>query len=62
MEFWKEVVSKGRIAEWLVAGGGLLLCVVGGLYGFLGGEQIAPIFLAIVSAVFGIETINKTSA
>ena len=57
--FWKEVIAKGRIAQWLIAGGGVTLCIVGGLMGFLDAQTIGVIFLAIVAAAFGIESIAK---
>ena len=57
--FWEKVVSKGRIAEWILAGGGMALCVTGGIMGFLTGADISTIVLALIVAVFGIESISK---
>lgn len=54
-----KVIEKGRIAEWIISAGGIALCIVGGIMGFLDGESIATIVLALVAAVFGIEAVNK---
>ena len=57
--FWDKVVSKGRIAEWIISGGGIALCITGGIMGFLDGASISTIILAMVAAVFGIESLSK---
>jgi len=57
--FWSKVIEKGRIAEWILAGGGVGLCITGGIMGFLEGQTIAEIILALVVAVFGVETLNN---
>ena len=57
--FWEKVVAKGRIAEWILTSGGMALCVIGGIMGFLTGADISTIILALVAAVFGIESISK---
>ncbi len=58
-EFWGSVIEKGRISQWILSGGGIVLCIVGGTQGFLDGQTIGTIVLALVAAVFGIESINK---
>ena len=57
--FWKQVIQKGRIAEWILSLGGISLCILGGLYGFLDGANIVEVILALVVAVFGIEAVTK---
>lgn len=59
MDFWGKVIEKGRVAQWLITGGGIALCIVGGLEGFLDAQSIGAIVLALVAAVFGIESIAK---
>ena len=54
-----EVIKKGRIAEWILSLGGISLCILGGLYGFLDGANIVEVILALVVAVFGIEAVTK---
>jgi len=56
----KEIVKKGRIAQWVICTGGIAVSITGGLCGYLSGEQIVSVMLAIVSAAFGIEASAKT--
>ena len=58
--FLKEVVSKGRIAQWVLTVGGMAVCLLGGYQGFLEGQQIVTVILALGSAVFGIEALSKS--
>jgi len=58
-EVFEKVIEKGRIAEWILAGGGVGLCITGGIMGFLDGTAITEIILALVVAVFGIESVNR---
>lgn len=57
--FWHKVIEKGRIAEWVIVSGGVTLCLVGGILGFLDATNIVEIFLAMVIAVFGVEAMSK---
>jgi len=57
--FWHLVIEKGRIAEWIIALGGVTLCILGGILGFLDALNIVEIFLAMVVAVFGVEAMSK---
>jgi len=57
--FWHKVIEKGRVAEWIIAGGGIALCILGGLNGFLDSQAIGSIILAMVAAVFGVESISS---
>lgn len=58
-DFWSKVIEKGRIAEWIIALGGISLCILGGLYGFLDGANIVEVILCLIVAVFGIEAVTK---
>ena len=57
--FWYKVIEKGRIAEWVISAGGITLCIVGGLNGFLDSQAIGSIILAMIAAVFGVESLSK---
>lgn len=57
--FWHKVIEKGRIAEWIIALGGVTLCILGGTLGFLDAVNMTEIFLAMVIAVFGVEAMSK---
>lgn len=48
------VISKGRLAQWIICGGGVLLCIIGGVDGFLSGDDIVQIFLALMAATFAL--------
>lgn len=61
MEFWKEVITKGRIAQWMLTGGGVTVCIIGGTQGFLDGAQIVQVILALGMAVFGIESLTNNN-
>lgn len=56
---FKEIVKAGRIAQWILTGGGVAVCIVGGTQGFLDGAQIVQVILALGMAVFGIESLTN---
>lgn len=51
----KDIVKKGRIAQWIIMTGGTAIALVGGLQGFLNGDQVVQVVLAMITAAFGIE-------
>jgi len=53
--FWKLVIEKGRLAQWIICGGGVVISLVGGIMGFLNADNIVAIFLALVAAGFGLQ-------
>lgn len=57
--FWSKVIEKGRIAEWVISVGGIALCITGGICGFLDSVTIGSIILAMIAAVFGVESISR---
>jgi len=60
--FWNRVIEHGRVAEWVIASGGIAVCILGGLFGFLDAASIEKVILALILAVFGIESLNNKGA
>jgi len=55
-ESWiDKAVDKGRIGEWIMVGGGIFVCVYGGIHHFLSGIQVVVIIQSLIAAIFGIE-------
>ena len=59
MDFLKAVIEKGRIAQWIICAGGVTVCLIGGIQGWFEPAHITNIFLAMVAAVFGIESMSR---
>lgn len=57
--FWRLVVEKGRLAQWIICGGGILICLLGGTMHFLSADNIVAIFLALVAAGFGLQKMTE---
>lgn len=55
MKFWLTVVEKGRLMQWLLIGGGVAICISGGVVGYLESNSIEIIFLAMIAAAFALK-------
>ena len=51
----KIIVEKKRVVQWLIIVGGTILCIWGGVAGFLKADNVVQVFLAVVAAVTGVE-------
>jgi len=58
--FWQTVVERGRIVQWITVGGGMLICLVGGILEFLSQDMVYDIIMLLILAAFGLESMIKT--
>jgi len=61
-KFWLTAVSKGRICQWLVIVGCIVVSICGGFGGWLDKEHIAEIMKYAVFTAGGIEVIKQLLA
>lgn len=49
---WESIVEKGRLSQWLICGGGMILNITGGIMGFLDSDDIVKIVLALITSAY----------
>ena len=56
---WKLIIEKGRLSQWLVCGGGVVICLTLGIMEIISASEIVTIFMAILAAAFGLNAIKE---
>jgi len=52
---WASAIERGRLAQWLLIGGGVAICLFGMATEYLEAQQVIMVFLAMLSAAFGLK-------
>lgn len=52
---WEKIIEHGRLAQWIVCGGGIMICIAGIITEQATFQDITVIFLAVLAAAFGLK-------